>query len=175
MNNDLISTIAPFISRSSPAIKNFIASGEFEDVVEEISENFNLNENEISNLSDIILLILVGAVNPEDLLEKVIEVTMLPKNMAEDLATEIQSIILSTFAVETTSNMGVGQSFEEIILNQARAMQPAKPADSRIMNYESGSMNGEVEPPDNLPIKQGEQGVIHNYIGGNDPYREPTN
>ena len=56
----------------------------------------------------------------------------------------------------------VGTSFEQIILNQAKAMRPAMPA-------------GEV--PHNLPgAEQSEQekpGAIHNYIEKSDPYREP--
>jgi hypothetical protein len=56
---------------------------------------------------------------------------------------------------EGSGGSGVGQSFEDIILNQAKAMMPA------------------VEPPNNLPTEQEKPNVIHNYIGS-DPYREPA-
>ncbi|MFA6405559.1 MAG: hypothetical protein WCW46_02325 [Candidatus Paceibacterota bacterium] len=69
----------------------------------------------------------------------------------------------------------VGDSFEQIILNQARAMQPAKQADGGIMNYESRSMNGKEEKPANLPVENTGSKVIHNYIGESDPYRESIN
>ncbi len=50
----------------------------------------------------------------------------------------------------------VGQSFEQIILNQAKAMQPARPA-----------------APEDLPIEQEKSKKIHDYVPGSDPYREP--
>lgn len=54
---------------------------------------------------------------------------------------------------------GVGQAFNQIILNQAKAMRPAR------------------EAPSNLPTSEqqtkGEIKAIHNYVPGSDPYREP--
>lgn len=97
----------------------------------------------------------------------------------------------------------VGQSFEQIILNQAKAMQPARNAslssasvaggpareERKNQNPRPTESSGRVESrileerdrvPENLPIakepeqKQTEQPkVIHNYIGS-DPYREPV-
>ncbi|MBN2094087.1 MAG: hypothetical protein JW740_01825 [Candidatus Zambryskibacteria bacterium] len=69
-------------------------------------------------------------------------------------------------------------SFEQSILNQARAMQPAKPATASAggsMNYESRIMNGKEEKPDNLPSEEIEQKPIEtpDYKTGQDPYREP--
>jgi len=62
---------------------------------------------------------------------------------------------------ENQTQNRVGTDFEQIILNQARAMQPARPA-------------GEV--PHNLPTNEPQEEkpkAIHNYIGESDPYREP--
>ena len=55
------------------------------------------------------------------------------------------------------SESKVGKDFEQIILNQARAMQPARPA----------------VPPSNLPVSE-ETKTIHDYKSGDDPYREPV-
>ena len=60
------------------------------------------------------------------------------------------------------SESGVGKDFEQIILNQARAMRPAVVASS-----EQQVVSSKVEE------KKQEPKVIHNYIGENDPYREP--
>ncbi len=57
---------------------------------------------------------------------------------------------------EQSKNNNVGQSFEQIILNQAKAMQPARPA-----------------TPEDLPTEQDKPRKIHNYVPGSDPYREP--
>ena len=61
----------------------------------------------------------------------------------------------------------VGTDFEQIILNQAKAMQPARtPGDGPAR-----------EAPANLPtgeqIMEEKPKVIHNYVGESDPYREP--
>lgn len=68
----------------------------------------------------------------------------------------------------------VGESFEQIILNQARAMQPARPANEtgRSMNYESGIMVENKNIPENLPTENKPHDT-HNYPKGEDPYREP--
>lgn len=75
----------------------------------------------------------------------------------------------------------VGQDFEKIIMNQAKAMQPARPADEsgRVTSNEVRDTN---KVPDNLPTNNEptnsaeamlDKRVIHNYIGKSDPYREP--
>lgn len=71
----------------------------------------------------------------------------------------------------------VGQSFERIILNQAKAMMPAQPAATPaggIMNHELGIMGRKEEKPENLPVGESERGAIHNYLPNQDPYREPV-
>ena len=67
------------------------------------------------------------------------------------------------------SSNSIGQSFEDLILNQARGMQPAK---------ESGQQTvSSSQAPDNLPIENNAQQnkpeiKVPNY-SGSDPYREP--
>jgi hypothetical protein len=75
---------------------------------------------------------------------------------------------------EQPKSAGVGGSFEQIILNQAKAMQPARPADESggVTRYEIRDTSKKEEKPDNLPIKEDEPRLIHNYIGESDPYRE---
>mgnify|MGYP003394416263 CR=1 FL=1 len=60
----------------------------------------------------------------------------------------------------------VGNSFEQTILNQARAMRPAVAA---------GGSYGMAKPavPANLPTGQSEPRKVHDYKGDSDPYREP--
>lgn len=77
---------------------------------------------------------------------------------------------------------GVGQSFEQIILNQAKAMQPAREAG--ISQQPAVSSNEEktpenlqteekLEAPSNLPTEGDKNELKTPSYGGQDPYREP--
>lgn len=59
----------------------------------------------------------------------------------------------------------VGTDFEQIILNQAKAMRPAQ--DSSQQPVASSQV------PKNLPTERHEQMKVPNYSAGQDPYREP--
>lgn len=66
----------------------------------------------------------------------------------------------------------VGSDFEQTILNQARAMRPAEPADGRVTSNEIRDTRNQTPP--NLPA-QPQQNIptqVHNYNLGTDPYRE---
>ncbi len=60
------------------------------------------------------------------------------------------------------SESGVGGSFEQIILNQTKAMMPARPASEVPNNLPTSEQKTEETPK-----------VIHNYTKEDDPYREP--
>jgi hypothetical protein len=63
---------------------------------------------------------------------------------------------------ESQMENNIGQSFEQIILNQAKAMQPARtPGDEP------------ARPPQNLPTNKPRPEIVHDYTTGSDPYREP--
>ena len=73
------------------------------------------------------------------------------------------------------SESGVGTNFEQIILNQAKAMMPARPADESggVTSYEVRDTSKKEEKPNNLPTGQTPQHNIPDYRSGEDPYREP--
>lgn len=183
MDDDLKSIIRSFISKSHPIVKNFIASGDLEETVEEIARDYNLNEEEISGLNDLLASILIGLGDPDEFFSKVAEIISLPPALSEDLAVALQNIILSTLAskiepLENKNQNNIGQSFEQIILNQARAMMPAREASEATSNEIRGTSY--EKKPDNLPTgnslqtqKSQEPKAIHNYLPGQDPYREP--
>lgn len=178
MDTDLKSIISPFVKKAHPIVKSFITSGDLEDTIGEIAENYNLNESEISDLNDLVCMILVGIENPDKLFDEVPKITGLPQNLADDLSVAIQNIVLSTLASKieagTTRSQpqnNIGNSFEQIILNQAKAMRPARPAGG-IQNPEAG-IQGKTNAPTNLPTEENSKPKISvpNY-SGNDPYRE---
>ena len=184
MDTDLKSTLKPFIDKSHPTVKEFIISGDLEDTLDYITQRYNLNESELLDLNNLVCSILLGIVSPDELLEQTSEITLLPKESSVALAMAIQDIILVTFASKIsetpqTIQNGVGQSFEQIILNQAKAMQPARNSSQQSV------VSSQV--PENLPIGgvvSSEQPVVREELtkkpeitvptyGGSDPYREP--
>lgn len=77
------------------------------------------------------------------------------------------------------SDSGVGKDFEQIILNQARAMQLAIPPEN-LPTDEQQTVDSATssQPSQNAMTKQvvepkEEKKAIHNYIREGDPYREP--
>lgn len=187
MDTDLKTIIKPFISKSHPIVKNFIASGDLETSIEEIVINYNLNDQEKVDVVDLVTEILIGLRDPAELFDQLSEITGLPSTLSEDLGVAIQNIILDTLASKITISTqlptkptpnNVGQSFEQIILNQARAMQPAfaspKPSSEGGLGY---SVAKPADVPSNLPIeKPVEERLkisVPNYSDSSDPYREP--
>jgi hypothetical protein len=79
----------------------------------------------------------------------------------------------------------IGTSFEQIILNQTKAMMPAvasselgygvaKPAPANLPTADSVQNFVETkEKQSNFAEATLDKKAIHNYIGTNDPYREP--
>lgn len=153
-----------------------------------ISQELNIEEDKanqitieienriLNNLDGIYTEIIKNIDNEENAVKEAISI-----QSVETKSDQIQSqnkVITSpnniSGAMNQTARSGVGQSFEQIILNQARAMQPARPADGGIMNHEARIMNEKKEPPNNLPIGD-ESKPIHDYKSGDDPYREPVN
>lgn len=180
------------IEKSSPEIKNLMFSVGLGEKVTDIAFENNLDEEIALKLSDEVGYVILGLKSRTSFFDSLVEIGI-KKNVASSIAKEVELKIFSELdkikitppiqEPPTQNNEepvpnrpderrdGVGQSFEQIILNQAKAMQPAVPAD-RIMNHELGIMNEKKEPPNNLPTSE----VPHNlptYKPGEDPYHEP--
>jgi hypothetical protein len=107
------------------------------------------------------------------------------KEIENDVFVKLDKIEQNKEEKPKTSSNNVAQSFEQIILNQARAMQPAREKQEE-EKPESGSWNLGKEsqvpenlPPENLPTEslnkkpeEEKPKAIHNYVQGSDPYRE---
>ncbi|MEK7642416.1 MAG: hypothetical protein AAB392_01335 [Patescibacteria group bacterium] len=93
----------------------------------------------------------------------------------QPLITSVQSLA-RTFAQQSPKpekQNNIAVSFEETVLNQARAMQPAKPADGGIMNQELRIKREQDTLPNNLPTEN-TINEVRDYKAGADPYREPV-
>lgn len=158
--------VAEAIEKASKEIKDLMFSVELGEKVTDIAFENNLEEEVALKLSDEVGYVILGLKSRTSFFDSLAEIGI-DKNVASSVAKEVELKIFSELdKIKITppvqepppqSTNNVGNSFEQIILNQAKAMRVAI-------------------PPENLPVGEQpteEKKAIHNYIGESDPYREP--
>ncbi|OHB14889.1 MAG: hypothetical protein A2431_02920 [Candidatus Zambryskibacteria bacterium RIFOXYC1_FULL_39_10] len=175
---DYKDTIKERLNLLSSELKSFVLNENWRKDAENTGKKYNLNEEKYASLENEIFFVLLCFEPKSDFVENIKRELEIDSNMAGWIAEDVNKNIFSqvekeidqmwasgstdvereTETSEEKNTNNIGQSFEEIILNQARAMQPAR----------------EAIPPENLPIENSEPRAIHNYIKNNDPYREPV-
>lgn len=177
---DYKETIKERLNALSPQLRNFVLDENWRREAEKIGKQFNLNEEKYASFENEIFLVLLCFEPKNDFLENIKRELEIDANMAQWIAEDIEKNIFSKVSseinaiwqnsiTENTENVeeskeknqnqnNIGNEFEQIILNQARAMQPAQAPD----NLPTGEENAEEKPR-----------AIHNYVPGSDPYREP--
>lgn len=184
--------VAEAIEKSSPEIKNLMFSTELGDKIGTIAEENKLEEETAFKLIDEVGYVILGLKSRSSFFSSLTEIGI-DKDMAQKTANKVETEIFTELdeikkdskenfekirsekPEETKPQNGVGDSFEQIILNQAKAMRPARPTDESdgIMNYESRIMEEKKESPNNLPKEpQKPKMEVPDYTNG-DPYREP--
>lgn len=186
MDQDTEKIIEEFLSRAPESIGELVASGDWKNDANAIAEKFRLDKSKIAALKNEILFVLIGMEPREKFAENVKSQLEIDSNMASWMAEDVNKNIFSRVAsdiekmwqpgeekaeeprpdenensdgvMSSEINSGVGDDFEQIILNQAKAMQPAQPP----VNLPTGIQQTEEKPK-----------AIHDYTAGNDPYREP--
>src|SRR3989344_6821190 len=162
-------------------IKKIIFSEEFGRKLEVIGESNGLNREQINLIANEVVMVLLEINNQKIFVEN-IEKLDIGKNISEKISKEITDQILIKEVLQTYSPQpkketrnNVVNSFEQIILNQAKAMKPARPADEsdRVTSYEVRDTSIKEEKPVNLPTENNEPKKVHDYPPNNDPYREP--
>lgn len=191
--------ISDAINNSSPQIKRLIFSSELGQRVNDVAFENNLNEDKAINLADEVGYVILG-LKPRFSFAESLKEAGLDQNVAKKIATEIESKIfieldkINTESKNTDqgknkdeargkSSNNIGQSFEDMILNQAKSMQPA-----REEGEEEKVMSNEMQVTEE---KKSEQNKVENktwqnpfsapssgnkrddYKQGQDPYREP--
>ncbi len=184
-------TLEKYLIACPDVIKNIIVSDVLNKEILYISERFGLAQEKISLLKNEVLFVLIGMEPRKDFVQNIKNNVWLDQNVAQWLAEDIEKNIFSKVkdeldemerqiesAEESTATKNVGNDFEQIIANQAKAMQPARDAITSEAGRptqnknENGTGRPVYEAPDNLPTEEEKPRVIHNYIGS-DPYREP--
>lgn len=167
--------VAEAIENSSPEIKNLMFSSELSDKIGIVAEENHLDEETAFKLFDEVGYVILDLKSRSTFFDSLVDIDI-NKVVAQKIANDVDTKIFieldkikNKVSENKTSGQtqpdqnqvqnNVGTDFEQIILNQARAMQPARPAN---------------ESPQNLPTGEHEPRAIHNYIGGSDPYREPA-
>lgn len=159
---DYKETIKKRLDELSPELRAFVLDESWRREAEKVGKQFNLNEEKYASFENEIFLVLLCFEPPTDFAENIKRELEIDSNMAGWIAEDVnKNIFNKAVGIENTegpeqSEGGVGNDFEQIILNQARAMQPA-------------------QAPGNLPVESSQEEkvrAIHNYIGESDPYRE---
>jgi hypothetical protein len=167
----------------SQQLRDFVLNESWRNDVETIGRKFNFDEEKLAMFENEVFLVLLCFEPKTDFAENIKNELGIDSNTADFIVEDVEKNIFNKVASELDSfekqmsenekeevieeiepeketpiepKNSVGESFEQIILNQARAMMPARPADEagRSMNYESRIMNGKEEKPSNLPIDE---------------------
>ncbi|HEY4480042.1 MAG TPA: hypothetical protein VJB58_01045 [Candidatus Paceibacterota bacterium] len=188
--------ISEAIKKSSNQVKNLLFSDRLGGLVQDIAWDNALSEETALKLGDEVSYVILSLKPKEGFKNSLLQMGIKSENV-EKIASEVNIKIFSQINmggnnqkypenIETQtkkedgskkpelsrkdlSSNSIGQSFEDLILNQARGMQPAK---------ESGQQTvSSSQAPDNLPIENNAQQnkpeiKVPNY-SGSDPYREP--
>lgn len=165
-------------------LRDFVSKGNWSASVLGIAKKINLTQEKYASFENEVLFVLIGLQPKTDFVENIKNELEIDSNMAGWIAEDVEKNIFGKVAneidemwqaieqngeedeenvqEETNENLEkdevgstVGQSFEDIILNQAKAMMPAV-------------------PPENLPTGPEPQHEVHDYPTGQDPYREPA-
>lgn len=161
--------------------KVFVINSEWITSIKNISSKFNLEENIETMLEYLVLNVMIGLSEAENITEDIVRKTGIDRNIAEWITESIEKDILERYSelfpeentVETKETEKFApNSYEQILVNQAKAMRPVGVEIEGSMNYESRIMNKNV--PDNLPTGEIHHHSLDNYGQNKDPYREPA-
>ena len=177
---DYKETIKERIKILPDELKSFVLEEKWREDAEKIGGEFNLDEEKYAALENEIFLVLLCLEPRKDFVENIKKELGMDANDTTWIAEDVEKNIFSKVSDELNAienqieenekenvgeketepqSSGVGGSFEQIILNQARAMQPAIPPE----NLPTGEQK-QNEPP---------QTAVPDYRGS-DPYREPV-
>lgn len=169
-------------------LRTFITDEEWRKDAEKISKQFFLNEESYISFENEVFLVLLCFEPRADFIQNIQNELKADGDTAQQIASETEKNIFSRVASElsaiekqmeenekekTVPVSRVGGSFEKIILNQAKAMQPARPAGYVPQNLPTNEPPKAASTGSYGETKKDEPRAIHNYIGGSDPYREP--
>ncbi len=172
-----------YIQRLPEEVRIFVESDVWSEKLESILVQYDIDEEVKTSISNELFMVLVGIESFRNFEKNLREEVGLDADTAKKITSQIDIDIIEgnpntySLAMEQKERQSrVGSDFEQMILNQAKGMMPARAAETALgsMNHESSIMGKKVEAPRNLPSHSDEnQQEVHNYGGRIDPYREP--
>lgn len=160
-------------SKLPQEIQSFIIDNETTDLIAEYLQKIKLSEEQENSADSEVLYAMYGLQSLDQAITNIAELSGkqvselggLKSDLEENIFNKIKSLGGSNLAANSVvenkpkiNQSNVGQSFEQIILNQARAMQPARAPENL---------------PGEKPVEERPKISVPNYSGGSDPYREP--
>ena len=173
----------------SPAVQDFVMSNETTDLISSYLEKYDLTEDQKNTADSEILCLMLGLQTLDQSINNIAKYCNKNPSDFDNLKTNVQNGILDEIkklkageglreysqenTVETKETEKFApNSYEQILMNQAKAMRPVGVEIEGSMNYESRIMNKNV--PDNLPTGEIHHHSLDNYGQNKDPYREPA-
>ena len=198
MDQDYQEIIKQRLRGLSPELKSFVLDDSWRGEVSGVAKQNNFSEENSTIFENEIFFVLIGLEPKEDLPENLVRELEIDIDTSNSIVQEVENAVFSKvqseidamWNEEKTQEVPVAeeeikprpsikiepQSFEQIILNQARAMQPARPASENVAGGPARPA-GSTPAPTNLPGAEGSEPekprVVHNYTREADPYREP--
>ncbi len=189
------------IEKLPKTLKKFVLDNKWTEELYKYLQKFKLDEWQNTIIENEVLLILMGMEDYTNLTKNISEQTELENETAEQVSEFVIKNILEPVATEVVEEQekegdnikpnNIGNSFEQIILNQAIAMQPARDASLDLANMAGGpaiEVGGQTQThsqvPENLPVKdvvsetpqkptESDSEVRGLSYSNQDPYREP--
>lgn len=153
--------VSEAIKKSSNQVKNLFFSNNLGEIVQDIAWENKLDEDLALKLGDEVGYVILGLKTRSSFQQSLLEIGI-EKNLAKLVENEVNSKIFSELDKINTKNIpnektllkensknekvdSIGQSFEEVMLNQVKAMMPAE---------EDVEQSGFSEIPENLPTEE---------------------
>ncbi len=168
-------------------LRDFIISETWDNDLTKILSSYIINDSQKTIISNELFLVLLMVTPYTELQKNIALHANLEMLMSEKIAEEIINTILQPISEEVVKELNIqeniepkssiGESFEQIILNQARAMQPAREEGEVDLSDHNQLTAGQA--PENLPTENSAPETpkpmpqVPKYSGP-DPYREPV-
>jgi len=177
-------------SKLSPEMQDFVMASETTEFISKILASYGLNEDESNTADSEILYALLKLQDLSSSIQNISSQTGRSVESLSGLKANLQKNIFDKIALGTTElwkitesvrsepspsqpevRNKIGESFEQTIVNQAKAMQPVRAEAPNNLPTEQAVMP-QNPVSTSAPAPSGESKAIHDYKPGGDPYRE---
>lgn len=109
-NSSQLANLQTLFEQSSSDIKNLIKGGEVADTTKKLGELYKLPIGDYSKLSNIIICVLIGAIEPKNAVTSLVNDLALPEEVATKIAQDLEKSIF-----EQARTITLGKSGEDVV------------------------------------------------------------